>query len=71
MSVLQTLMAVTKSVPTLMGHLSAAATVVSLYPMMEGLAWRIMNVPLEHTTVNRSVSTPMEDLNVTATQDLN
>ena len=71
MSVLLTLMAVTKSVPTPTGHLSVAATVVSLSPMMEGLAWRIMNVPLEHITVNRSVSTPMEDLNVTATQDLN
>ena len=44
MSVLLTLMAVTKSVPTLMGHLSVAATVVTLSPMMEGLVWMTMNV---------------------------
>ena len=46
MNVLLTLMAVTKSVPTLMGHLSAAATVVSLSPMMEELVWFSVTVLL-------------------------
>ena len=35
MSVLLTLMTVTKSVPTLMGHLSAAVTVDSILIMMQ------------------------------------
>ena len=37
MSVLLTLMVVTKSVPTLLGHLSAAVTVDLLSPVMERL----------------------------------
>ena len=39
MSVLRTLMAVTKYVPTIKGHLSAAVTVATRSWLMEELVW--------------------------------
>ena len=56
-SVPLTLTAVTKAVPTLLGHSHVAVTVATLCPAMEEPAWIITSVPLTLTAVNRTVST--------------
>ena len=71
MSVLLTLMAVTKSVPTPLVHFSVAAIVDTHSPAMEGLAWISMSVQLAHTTASNTVSILLEDSDVNATQDSN
>ena len=64
-------MAVIKAAPTLMDHSCVPATVDSHSPVMEVLVWTTMSAHWKHTTVNKSVSTLMEDSDVNVIQDLN
>ena len=67
MNVLQILMAVCKSVPTKLDHISAAATVDTFSPAMEGPVWISMNVFLALTVANNVAITLKEEFNVAAT----
>ena len=67
MNVLQILMAVCKSVPTLLDHIGAAATVDTVSPAMEEPVWISMNVYLALTLANNVAITLKEEFNVAAT----
>ena len=56
-SVLLTLMAVTRSVPTPLDHFSADATVDLHYLAMEDLVWMSMSVQQALTTASKAVPT--------------
>ena len=71
MSALLTIVDVIKAVPTLLDHFSAAVSVATCSPVMEGLVWISMSVQQEHTTASKTVSTLLEDSDVNVTQAFN
>ena len=64
-------MVVSKSAPTLLDHLSAAAGMATLSPVMEGIARTITSVRLTHITASSNVSIRLVGLDVIATLDFN
>ena len=66
-SVPLTLTAVTKAVPTLLGHSHVAVTVATLCPAMEEPAWILTSVPLTLTAVTKAVPTLLGHSHVAVT----
>ena len=70
MNVLKGLMTVLKSAPTLLDHISVAATVDTVSPVMKELAQMSTSVNWKHTTASKDATTLWEGSCVHVIKDI-